>query len=201
MGPFINYCGNIYAFIDGEWIDITEIKDACIRLAEEEDEEIPDEDIPFCDRSCCDCPEIVDEDEFEDDCEEPLFWGVPDIRRIVFNDPATIVFWDDGTKTVVKTCEGDKFERYMGFAAACMKKMFGSTSRAKAIMNECDQDLMKWDEIATSPKCSKPEPKEKQPKQKTVSLDQLIDAFASAVQRIATGKEEQEEKKDGTPAE
>ena len=66
----------------------------------------------------------------DDDC----LFGVPGIDHIVFSDPATIVFWIDGTKTVVKTTKGDKFERYMGFAAACLKKMFGSTSRARAVM-------------------------------------------------------------------
>ena len=81
---------------------------------------------PHCDP----CP--WDEDK-EDD---PPFWGIPDIRRIVFSGPATIVFWEDGTKTVVKCMEGEKFERYAGFAAACMKKMFGSTSRAKSVMED-----------------------------------------------------------------
>lgn len=29
------------------------------------------------------------------------------IKNVIFNDPATIVFWKDGTKTVVK-CQKDK---------------------------------------------------------------------------------------------
>ena len=155
MGDFcINDCGkHVYCFMDGEWVDITEIKDACFRLAEEE-EEIPDDDIPFCDRDCtgcCDCDqldeyEIVDEDEIDIDLYEgeELFWGIPDVRRIIFNDPATIVFWEDDTKTVVKCMAGEKFERYAGFAAACMKKMFGSTSRAKAVMEESDTENMQY---------------------------------------------------------
>ena len=36
--------------------------------------------------------------------------------------------------------DGEKYERYAGFIAACAKKMFGSTSRAKAIMEECAYD-------------------------------------------------------------
>lgn len=92
-----------------------------------------DEEIPFCDMDCENC---------EEDCKEdpPMMWGIPDIDYVIFNGPATIVFWGDGTKTVVKCMKGEKFERYAGFMAACMKKMFGSTSRAKAIMNECCVD-------------------------------------------------------------
>ena len=32
------------------------------------------------------------------------------ITNVIFNDPATIVFWSDGTKTVVKCCEDDIFD-------------------------------------------------------------------------------------------
>ena len=112
-----------------------------------------EEDVPFseepCDGECdecsyiyeCDCDAEAVIEEYEDD--EPDCWGIPDIDRVVFSEPATIVFWTDGTKTVVKCMPGEKFEKYAGFMAACMKKMFGSTSRAKAIMNECIYDQPK----------------------------------------------------------
>ena len=35
--------------------------------------------------------------------------GCPGIKKVIFNDPATIVLWDDGTKTVVKCSEGDTY--------------------------------------------------------------------------------------------
>lgn len=103
---------------------------------------VTDKEIPFCDLDCSEC-DICQEECF--DCEfawegEPMMWGIPDVDYIIFNDPATIVFWEDGTKTVVKCMEGEKFEKYAGFAMACMKKLFGSTSRAKAIMNELSKD-------------------------------------------------------------
>lgn len=53
------------------------------------------------------------------------------IDRIIYNEPATIVFWADGTKTVVKCMEGEPFDKYAGFCAALAKKIYGSTSRAK----------------------------------------------------------------------
>ena len=33
---------------------------------------------------------------------------IPTIKKVIFNPPATIVLWGDGTKTVVK-CQGDKW--------------------------------------------------------------------------------------------
>ena len=48
------------------------------------------------------------------------------ITKVVFNDPATIVFWNDGSKTVVKCNPEDKFDPEKGLAIACMKKLFGN---------------------------------------------------------------------------
>ena len=45
--------------------------------------------------------------------------------RIIFNDPATVVFWNDGTKTVVKCTKGDTFSPAAGFALCYMKKTMG----------------------------------------------------------------------------
>jgi hypothetical protein len=59
--------------------------------------------------------------------------ATPSVKRIVYHDPATIVFWQDGTKTVVKCMDGEPFEKYAGFCAALAKKVFGSTSKAKKV--------------------------------------------------------------------
>ena len=48
------------------------------------------------------------------------------IKDVIFNDPATIVLWKDGTKTVVKAQEGCDFDPYVGLAMAFSKKMFGN---------------------------------------------------------------------------
>lgn len=44
------------------------------------------------------------------------------IKNVIFNNPATIVFWADGTKTVVK-CEHEKFDPEKGLAMAIVKKV------------------------------------------------------------------------------
>ena len=50
----------------------------------------------------------------------------PEIKEVIFNDPATIVFWTDGTKTVVKCQEGDIFDPEKGLTMAIAKKVYGN---------------------------------------------------------------------------
>ena len=47
------------------------------------------------------------------------------IKNVIFNDPATIVFWEDGTKTVVKAID-EKFDPEKGLAMAISKKALGN---------------------------------------------------------------------------
>lgn len=48
------------------------------------------------------------------------------IKKVIFNEPATIVFWADGTKTVVKCGEDDVWDPEKGLAMAVTKKFFGN---------------------------------------------------------------------------
>ena len=50
----------------------------------------------------------------------------PKIKNVIFNDPATIVFWSDDTKTVVKTQQGDTYDPEKGLAMAIAKKYDGN---------------------------------------------------------------------------
>lgn len=47
------------------------------------------------------------------------------IKKVIYNDPATIIFWSDGTKTIVKCMEGEDYDPEKGFMAAVTKKAFG----------------------------------------------------------------------------
>lgn len=47
------------------------------------------------------------------------------IRHVIFSGPATIVFWADGDKTVVKCMDGDTMNYEMGIALCTLKKLFG----------------------------------------------------------------------------
>ena len=51
---------------------------------------------------------------------------VPEIKRVIFNDPATIVFWEDGTKTVVKATN-EAYDPEKGLAMAISRKALGNT--------------------------------------------------------------------------
>lgn len=48
------------------------------------------------------------------------------IKKVIFNDPATIILWKDGTKTVVKCQKGDTFDKEKGFYMCVAKKALGN---------------------------------------------------------------------------
>lgn len=51
--------------------------------------------------------------------------NLPTINKVIFNDPATIIMWADGTKTVVKA-DKDEFDPEKGMAMAIAKKVLGN---------------------------------------------------------------------------
>lgn len=53
---------------------------------------------------------------------------VPSIKKVYFNNPVTVVIWDDGTKTIVK-CQkqtGDTYSKETGLAMCIAKKAMGN---------------------------------------------------------------------------
>lgn len=54
---------------------------------------------------------------------------IPGIKKVIFNDPATIVLWEDNTKTVVKCGEDEMFDPEKGLAMAISKKALGNRGR------------------------------------------------------------------------
>ena len=67
---------------------------------------------------------------------EERFFNYFEIEKVIFNNPATIVIWKDGTKTVVK-CSGEKFDQEKGLAMAISK-------RALAVGNRYRKVFKKW---------------------------------------------------------
>ena len=59
------------------------------------------------------------------------------VEKVVFNDPATIIFWGDGTKTVVKCQEGDTYNKETGFVMCYLKKLLGND-------NTFNKEITKW---------------------------------------------------------
>ena len=62
---------------------------------------------------------------------------MPTIKKVIFNYPATIVLWSDGSKTVVKCQDGDIYDPEKGLAMAISKKALGNKG------NYCNE-FKKW---------------------------------------------------------
>lgn len=52
-------------------------------------------------------------------------FGVPKIKKVLFENPAVIVFWDDGTKTVVHA-QNEPYDPEKGLAMAVTRKALGN---------------------------------------------------------------------------
>ena len=54
--------------------------------------------------------------------------SVPEIEKVIFDNPVTIILWGDGTKTVVKLQSDDPaaFDKEKGLAMALLKKLLGN---------------------------------------------------------------------------
>lgn len=64
-------------------------------------------------------------------------------KKIIHNNPATIVFWSDNTKTVAKCRKGDIYDPEVGFYVACAKKLFGNDYRAGGIIKTALEKSLK----------------------------------------------------------
>jgi len=63
---------------------------------------------------------------------------IPKAQRVVYNNPATIVFWEDGTKTVVKAMGGDVFDPERGYLQAFFEK----ASENNSSRTQCNKFLI-----------------------------------------------------------
>lgn len=71
-------------------------------------------------------------------------YHIPEIKNVIFNPPATIVFWNDGTKTVVKCQNHEEFDHEKGLAMAFFKKMHGNKGHYF-------EEIKKWTEKYEGP--------------------------------------------------
>ena len=65
--------------------------------------------------------------------------SMPQIAKVIYSEPATIVFWSDKTKTVVKCQDGDEFDPEKGLTMAIAKKLYGNKGRYF-------EEIKKWTE-------------------------------------------------------
>lgn len=57
---------------------------------------------------------------------EPLKTYIPEIKNAYFNNPMTVVMWEDGTKTMIKCQDGDTYSAETGLALCIAKKALGN---------------------------------------------------------------------------
>lgn len=65
--------------------------------------------------------------------------SLPQIKKVIYSGPKTIILWADNTKTIVSCGEADSYDYYSGFCAAVVKKLFGSTTHAKKVLGDSIQ--------------------------------------------------------------
>ena len=49
------------------------------------------------------------------------------IKEVIYNKPATIIKWSDGTKTISKASKGDKYNKETGLLYCIIKKLSSSS--------------------------------------------------------------------------
>lgn len=64
---------------------------------------------------------------------KPLF--IPKIKDVMFRNPATIVWFEDGSKTVAIAGHGDKYDKEVGLAICMLKRVLGN-KEYRAIMDK-----------------------------------------------------------------
>jgi len=56
--------------------------------------------------------------------------------KIIRSGPVTVIFWEDGTKTLVRRAEGAPDDPYLAFCAGLAKKIYGNNSKVKKLIDE-----------------------------------------------------------------
>lgn len=69
----------------------------------------------------------------------PTRQGYVSIKRVIYNPPATIVYWSDSSRTVVKA-NNEKFDKEKGLAMAIIKKVCGNNGNFNEIFKEYCND-------------------------------------------------------------
>lgn len=57
-------------------------------------------------------------------------------KKIIFNNPVTVIYWTDGSKTTVKCHDEDKFDPEKGLCMALLKRLSGNTGEFNNVLND-----------------------------------------------------------------
>lgn len=66
---------------------------------------------------------------------------IPEIKKVIFSNPYTIVMWNDTItpKTVVKCMDGDEFDEFHGLAACIAKRYFETMNQMKKTIQNAER--------------------------------------------------------------
>jgi hypothetical protein len=65
----------------------------------------------------------------------------PTVKSIKYDKNYTTVIWNDGTKTTVRCSNEDEYSRYTGFCSALAKKIFGTSSQVRKLVETKDEEI------------------------------------------------------------
>ena len=103
------------------------------------------------------------------------------IKRVIFNPPATIVYWSDGSKTVVKCSEKDVFDPEKGLAMAVAKRCGGNNgSYYKEIQNWVEKSGKRYPENLTAGKAVDLDALKKYISEANKDLEKFLSAVTSS---------------------
>lgn len=125
------YVRNIRERVGGQWVPTTQfkftVKDV-VSVYEKEEKDMRRNDTTVGDvyNGMTDIQQKVCQFMIGEALQNGLRSFTPEsIKKVIYNDPATIILWSDGTKTVVKCMEDEDYDPEKGFMAAVTKKVFG----------------------------------------------------------------------------
>lgn len=67
--------------------------------------------------------------------------NLPEIKKVVFSGPATIMFFEDGTKTVVKCDEYDIFDAEKGITLCLLKRIFNNKGKYYDVIKDAKSKI------------------------------------------------------------
>ena len=77
---------------------------------------------------------------------------MPDIKRVIYSNPVTVIVWEDGTKTRSRCDESDVYDELTGFMLCVFKKALSPKAMRKMFNDyvyDIDSNKIKWNSSPT----------------------------------------------------
>ena len=71
------------------------------------------------------------------------------IKSVIYNNPAIIVFWNDGTKTVCKCHEADIYNEETGLVMCMLKKILGTSNFKRTLEDWTPENMSMFSQVVT----------------------------------------------------